>query len=274
MPYRRLGSTDRLSVAVKDAAGAPADPGDISLKIRDPLGVATTQDYNPGPVARDGVGLFHYDVGGLTTLGTYAYYWKTTGAAQGVSPNLRYFTLVDEWTPLLLTIEEARSQLNVTVGDADLERYVDSAGEAVESRVGPVVPRTVPDVPAESAPPAVPGGRGRLILPHQHVVSVTSATQDGVAVPTTGWTVDGGIVTLPAGQYLSGVVRVVLVAGFDPIPVSLAEAAALRVQHSYETQRGPAELPLSEAAEGGGSAFLLILRAKEKEAPYVPVVVA
>lgn len=272
MPYRRLGSTDRLSVAVKDVVGVPADPGDISLKIRDPLGAATTQDYNPGPVVRDGVGLFHYDVAGLTALGTYAYYWKTTGAAQGVSPNLRYFQLVDEWTPLLLTIEEARSQLNVTVGDADLERYVDSATEAVESRVGPVVPRTVP-VPAKVSSSAGLAGGGVLVLPHQHVVSITSATQNGVAVSVAGWTVEHGIVTLPAGQYLSGVVSVMLVAGFDPIPVSLQEAAALRVQHSYETQRGPAELPLAEAAEGGGSAFLLLLRAKEKEDPYVPVMV-
>lgn len=271
MPYRRLGFSDRLSTTVKDVSGVLADPGALTLKVRDPAGAVVPHNWPSGDLVRDGLGLFHYDLAGLTTLGRYTYKWSSTGANTGVSQNLRFFDLVDEWTPLLLTIEDARSQLNVSVGDADLERYVDSAVEQVENRVGPVVPRTVTST-AKLA--RGPGGERLLILPHQHIVSVTSATQDGAAVSVAGWTVEHGIVTLPTGTYLTGTVKVTYVAGFDPIPESLREAAALRAQHSYETQRGPAELPLAEAAEGGGSTFLLLLRAKDKEEPYIPVLVA
>lgn len=272
MPYRRIGFSDRLSTAVKDVAGNLADPGTLVLKIKDPANVVTTHNWT-GDITRDAQGQFHYDLASLTTLGRYSYKWNSTGANTGVSPNLTYFTLVDEWTPLLLTLEGARSQVNQNVTDADLELYVDSAVEEMEKELGPIIP-------AVKTREATVFSGGKLLLPHSWLVSgsITAATQNGVAVSTTGWTFnaeDGsGIVTIPSPAFIYGTVTVTYTAGFDPIPSPLREAAAELAQSSYETQRGPGEGPFAEQVEGGGSAFLLRRRAEDKMRYYRRVAVA
>jgi hypothetical protein len=271
MPYRRLGFSDRLSTTVRDVAGALADPGAFILKIKDPTGTVTPHNW-AGDITRDGLGLFHFDLAGLTTLGPYQYKWNATGANTGVSPNPRYFTLVDEWTPILLTLEEAKSQLNAAAPDADLELYIDSATEAMERRIGPIVPQVV------TKRVLISPDDGHLLAP-THIVSdsVTAATQNGSAVSVTGWTTgEWGRIT-PGTQRLYGDVIVTYKAGFDPIPTPLKEAAALRGQHSYATQRGGragvARIigGASEDIGAGpdGSDFLLMIRAREKEDPYV-----
>ena len=177
---------------------------------------------------------------------------------------------MDEFTPVLLTTAEAKSQINVTgTPDADLERYIDSATVEVERNVGqPVVPRVVTRQAA-----VLPDGR--LLLPDAYVVaeSITAATQNGVTVNVAAWELSetGGIVSGVTAPW--GTILVTYQPGFDPIPEPLRDAAALRVQHKMETQRGAAELPLSEAVEGGGASFALILRARDLEALYkVPAV--
>lgn len=271
MPYRRLGSSDRLSTSVKDVNGNLADPGDIFLDILDPTNVETTYDYNPGPIVRDGTGLFHYDVANLTALGNYAWLYRTTGNVQGIA-DPRYFTLVGKWTPILLTLAEAKSQVNASMPDADLELYVDSATETVEALYGPVIPRTVTKTAAILSD-------GRLMLPTRIVPgTITAATQNGVSVSITGWIsedtkVNIGFITTGTTR-LYGTVTVTYTAGFNPIPTPLKESSALRVQHSYETQRGPAELPLAEEVTGGPSTFTLLLRARELERPYALSAVA
>lgn len=270
MPYRRQGQPERLSTTVKDIGGNLADPGDISLILRDPLRVKTTIDYNPGPIVRDGLGLFHYDLAGLTLLGGYAYVWKTTGANAGTTSR-RDFTLVDDFTPLLLTFDEAKSQINVTgVPDADLERFVDSACTEVENGVGqPVVPQVVTRLAS-----VLPDGR--LLLPHHYIVpgSITAATQNGVAISTASWELSdtmvgsgtGGVITGAVAPW--GTIKVTYTPGFDPMEEPLREAAGLYVQAAMETQRGPASVPLAEDIPGSAASYTLILRARDKVAPY------
>jgi hypothetical protein len=276
LPYRRAGQPERLSTTVRDIAGVLADPGDIMLRLRDPARLVTTVDYNPGPIVRDGVGQFHYDLSGLSTLGSYSYVWKTTGANQGQTPNPKSFTLVDEFTPILLTMDEAKSQLQITgTPDSDLERYIDSASDEVEMSVGqPVIPRIVTREAAVMSD-------GRLLLPHMYIVpgSITAATQNGTVVNVAAWQASDTAAGPGTGGTISGVtapwgtVLVTYQPGFDPIPEPLREAAALRAQHKMETQRGAAELPLSDVIEGGGSTFALLLRARDLEARYrIPAV--
>lgn len=270
MPYRRQGQPERLSTTVKDIAGNLADPGDISLILRDPARVKTTIDYSPGPIVRDSIGQFHYDLSGLTLLGDYASIWKTTGANAGVPEVRRDFTLVDDFTPLLFTMSEAKSQINVTgIPDADLERFVDSACTEVELGVGqPVVPRVVTRQAAVL-------GDGRLMLPHRYIVtgSITAATQNGTAVNVAAWEASDTDVGAGTGGVISGavapwgIIKVTYTVGFDPIPSPLKDAAGFRVQYKMETQRGPAGLPLAEI-EGGGSSFTLVLDAQRIEAKY------
>lgn len=271
MPYRRLGSSDRLSTTVRDSAGALVDPGDIVLKLRDPAKVVSTLDYNPGPIVRDGLGQFHYDVANLTTLGPYGWFWKTTGTGQGVAESIRYFTLVDEWTPVLLSLSEAKSFTNTSAPDPDIELYVDSVTEWLEKQLGPIVPVKV------ATKAAVVAECGDLYMPTMVVPgSVTAATANGSALDVTGWAVDDqdlrlirtGTATWRTTAYWQRVM-VTYTPGCDPIPTPLKESAGLLIQSSYDNQRGPAGLPLADAQDAGfGSSYPLALQARDKWKPY------
>jgi len=70
-----------LTVAVTDAAGAPADPASVVLKIKSPAGAISTRAY-PGEVARTGVGLFAFNLA-LAEKGKWLYRWEASAPAQG-----------------------------------------------------------------------------------------------------------------------------------------------------------------------------------------------
>jgi hypothetical protein len=111
------------------------------------------------------------------------------------------------------------------------------------------------------------------------VLSVTSAMVGAAPVTTTTWTVVNpvaGVVASSVGYGFTGTYTVTYVAGRNPVPPELEEAALLRVQHSYETQRGAADSAFSDQADGstGGGSFVLILRARDLEAAYVLPTVA
>lgn len=276
MPYRRVGSSDRLSTTVRDASGNLADPDDIFLDILDPAKVETTNDYNPGPIVRDGTGLFHYNVANLTALGRYAWLYRTTGVAQGIA-DPRYFTLVSKWTPLLLTLEEAKSYVNSTLPDPDIELYVDSVTEWLEKKLGPVVAR-----PA-TARRAVITESGDLYMPTMVVPdSITAATVNGTVVSVVGWVVDDLDLRLirPALSQAAtfrqwSTIYVTYAPGCDPMPAPLKEAAGLLVQSAYDNQRGPAGLPLAAEQDAAfGSSYPLALQARDKWQMYAAPSVA
>lgn len=250
-------------------AGVLTDPTVITLELLRPDLTTTVYTTATSPaVIRDSVGQFHIDLGALTA-GHYEYAWVTTGVAAGTRQDR--FDVDTRLTVSHVSFGDARDRLNVsTLADAELDAMIASAVAEQEQSVGPVAPRTVTRTVYPSS--------GVLLLPAP-VVSVTSITPvGGSALSLAGLDLSGlsaGIVrpgTL--GGFWASSYTVVLVAGRNPVPQDLVEAALLRVQHSYETQRGPAELPLADAVEGGGSAFILMLRARDKEAPYVIPAVA
>jgi hypothetical protein len=266
-----VGQPVRLSTTVKDTAGVLTDPGDISVQVKDPpTGATTTYDYNPGPIVRDGVGAFHLDLSGLTA-GLYPGAWVTTGTAAGIKSFL--INVVDPFLPSHLDFTDVRARLNISgLSDAEIEDMMASAVQEQEQRVGPVAPRVVTGL-------VVYPSSGVLLLPAP-VVSLTSLTPAGGTALSLG--------SLDLSGLSSGIVRpgtlsafwatsytVSFVAGRNPVPQDLVEAALLRVQHSYETQRGGADTAFTDQIEGGvGAAFALMLRAKDKEAPYVLPAVA
>jgi hypothetical protein len=255
-----------LTYAVVDAAGAPANAAVITLTIGLPDGTTATPTITNPPVI---TGTYVHSF--VPTLsGRHTIRWATTG------PTTSGRDVFDVWpdtSSALVSLADVKAHLNKTstgalgtVDDEELRLWIESATAEIEATCGAVAPRTVVET--------VTARGGRLWLGTTPVLSVTSATLGGVAQDTSGWTVSrlSGIVTASSG-YLSGDYTVTSLAGRSPIPAPLIGSALLRVQHSWETQRGPAELPLAEAAEGGGSAFLLLLRARDKEAPYhLPVV--
>ena len=82
------GEVARISLSVADMAGAAADPGALSLKVKPPVGEVATYIYGSGAViVRDGLGNFHADIS-LASAGQWAYRWElgapNAGAAEGV----------------------------------------------------------------------------------------------------------------------------------------------------------------------------------------------
>ncbi len=78
-----FGETARLSVAITDSAGAPADPGTLRLKTKSPNNQVQTYTFGAsGEVIRDGAGLFHADIL-LNAPGTWAWRWETSAPNAG-----------------------------------------------------------------------------------------------------------------------------------------------------------------------------------------------
>jgi hypothetical protein len=274
------GAPVTVSTTVR-VVGVLTNPGGITLQVRYPDGTSMTGVPSP---TTDGTGLFHVDLSALSLnqLGRYRFAWVTTGTAAGVQSG--GFDIIDVFAPVHISLDEVYEHLELTgkvLADAkvsELQRMLNSAVAEQEQRVGPVAPRTVTE--------SVYAHHGRLALSTRPVMSVTSATLGGVAVSTTAWLVPSamaGLVDLGSGAWwgsggpsFSGqLYAVTYTVGRNPVPADLQEAALLRVQHSYETQRGSADTAFSDQIEGaGGSAFLLILRAQDKEKPYVLPAVA
>jgi hypothetical protein len=268
VPRYAQGQPVSVSTTVTLVDGTPVDPTTIRLRVRMPDG-SMLPDYNAP--ARDSIGQFHQDLdpADLSLLGSYQYAWVTTGAGAGVSPAAG-FSVVDPFAPTHISFDDARKRLGLrSASDDEVQDMMASAVAEQEHSVGAVAPRQVTET--------VTAFGGRLWLSTRPVLEVLSATTvAGAPVSTSGWRVGSemaGSVGSVDGPIV-GTLVVTYTAGRNPVPQDLVEAALLRVQHSYETQRGPAELPLADAAEGGGASFLLMLRAREKEAPYALPVIA
>jgi hypothetical protein len=273
MPRYAQGSPVRLSTEVRDAAGVAAAPGSILLRVKRPDGTFLP-DYT-APV-EDSQGKYHQDLpaADLTQLGQYAYAWITTGAAAGVSPPAS-FQVVDPFAPSHVSFGDVRARLNLpasTLGDDELQDMIASAVAEQEHWVGAVAPRQVTET--------VTAASGRLELSTRPVLSVVSAALAGtLPVSVTGWApTAAGCVTAPV--YLSGAYTVTYLAGRNPVPPDLVEAALKRVQFMYDPQRGGSGgyrvggVDIGGGADDGGTARFLMLRDAERlEAPYrMPVV--
>ena len=179
------------------AAGAPA-PGHVYAIVRwvPKTGASTTTDANDViPV---------YAFGGSTNAG-------------------------------IVTTAEVKAHLNdlnmTAPVEAELVLFVEAAGEVVEELCGAVVPRTVTEVK--------PAPSGAFILDHHNVVSVTSVEEGygatvtaltagtfGAAAPASGYRLSGSLIYRTSGgvdvAFSRGhEVRVVYVAGLDPIPAKV-----------------------------------------------------
>ncbi|MBZ6250388.1 phage gp6-like head-tail connector protein [Streptomyces olivaceus] len=144
----------------------------------------------------------------------------------------------------LLTLAEAKAQLNITsdTDDIELTAYIEAVGPVVERFVGPVEPREV----AETQDVARDGAR-LLVLRTLPVMELTSVTP--LLAGATGYDVDRllldgdtGVVRRADGGWLRGPLRVTYQAGRATVPATINLAARILVQHLWRTQnagRGP-----------------------------------
>ena len=79
MPDLAQGQVARISVAITDIAGVPADPTGLILKIKFPDASVISHIWD---IVKDSVGNYHYDQS-LTLPGSYRIRWESSGVNQG-----------------------------------------------------------------------------------------------------------------------------------------------------------------------------------------------
>lgn len=81
-----IGQVARFSVALTDAAGAAADPGALTLKIKPPGSAVVSHAYGGGTVLKSATGSYYADIA-LAEFGEYRWRWESAapndGADQG-----------------------------------------------------------------------------------------------------------------------------------------------------------------------------------------------
>lgn len=267
MPNRPQGQPVTISTTVSATDPVTGlttltDPGSILLRVRKPDLTFLPDFTSP---AHPSLGKYYVNLSATTdlvSLGQYRWAWITTGTAAGVTPRAGIINLIDAFAPAHISVEDAKLRLNVSATDDEIQDMIDAAVVEQENRVGAVAPRAVTETLTAS---------GGLLRPTiRPVLSVTSATLAGVAQVVSGWQVNSGSITPAVGSAgFSGTYVVTYTAGRNPVPQDLVEAALLRVEAAYDTQRGPAGVPLAvEQDSGFGSSYPLLLRAKDKEALY------
>lgn len=166
---------------------------------------------------------------------------------------------------VLLADVKAFLDITSTTHDAEVQAMTDRAEAVLAQHVGPLAATSVVD--------EVHTGPGPLALRQQPVVSVTSATNSGVAVtdldldPTTG---------LLYGSFTSAPrkVKVTYVAGRSTLPLDLEQAVLELVKHLWQSQRGnaPSAMMLQSPDERtlqGVSSYLLPYRVQTLIEPHL-----
>lgn len=276
MPRYGLGSGVRVNVpqAITDDTGTAVNPATIKLTVQKPDG--TTQDYTTP--TNIGTGLYYQRVPktDLTQLGHYQYVWTTT-SPDGVSPPSG-FEINDPFEVTVLSLQDAKDMLSIpqssTTDDAEILRKIASIEVDIEKATGgPVVTRQISNERLR-----VGNGYRTLTVRYRPLVSVISIADvaNGVAISLSDLDVD----------YATGVIRrklqlpfwswgpfylVTYTAGLGTaVPPSIAEAAAIILDHLWTTQRGNAAATFAgqDTVTPPGWGYAIPNMAAEKLAPF------
>lgn len=226
-----LGDQVPISVTVRDASGVLVNPAAATLGITKPDGSTITPGVPLPPVT---VGKPQYNY--LSdTVGRHVWRMVTATPAGSQSGVFYVRTSDPRW---IISLDEARAQLNVTgsTGDAELEEYLQVTTDIVENIIGPVSNLDV----VEEIHPA-----GRSILLNKlPVVSITSITpvdlNTGIVYSAVDYVLNkkAGIITRPYGAYFGSPVTVAYVAGrSNQTPEAAIMAAKIIIQHLYRSQQ-------------------------------------
>lgn len=142
--------------------------------------------------------------------------------------------------PGFVTLDEVKDHLNIptttTTYDQELQRFIDSACEVVEGIVGPVSQRAVVETHS--------GGRPTIVLATSPIVSVTSVAENGRTVPSTGYSLNGSLLTRAVGYvpscWLPGVdnVTVTLQAGRVAASAAVLDGTKELIRLNWRPQTG------------------------------------
>jgi hypothetical protein len=248
--YYDLGDTIPLSVVIRDANNALADPSALVLTILLPDKTTTT----PTPV-KDSTGLYHYDYA-PTVAGTFIARWAGTGPAVAYEQT---FTVRGAYEQTLISLDDFKGHLNKTntTDDEELRETLAVASAMIVDRIGPVLPTTRIEV--------LRGGSETVVV-KDRVVSVTTVTefpraqtvaeQSGLVASSGHYFYKDG----PDGQTLvrrlgylpypwAPIVKVEYLAGLGgEVPPAIRRATRTVAKHLWSTQRGAVGVPRADGA--------------------------
>lgn len=234
------GATATLLAQFYAYAGGPAaDVSGLTITIS-PSG----DDPVVGPTAvgivHEATGLYSYPwaIDADAAVGTYVVLWEATG---DVSASEVVYVR-DATTVALATLSEVKAHLNIpdatTTHDTELRTAILTASDIVEGIVGAVATRTVVETHSSH-------GRAGLVLRQTPAASITSVTEDGVAVAAAGYQLsDSGVLYRVSGYgdtaWSAGRENIVVtyVAGRDGTPPAVLDAVKELVRINFRQQLG------------------------------------
>lgn len=244
-----LGDVHRITVAVRDPAGALADPDTATLTVSLPDGT-TASPVVSLPPAETGVLVADYVT---TQAGRHAFRLVTTGPATAYSD---VFDVRPADPGFIVSLADAKAHLNIpvsrTTDDEELRSFIEATTAVVERFAGAVL--------RASHTQTFDGGRKAVVLAHTPILAVTSVTESGTVVAAPGYDLDGdsGVLTRLSGGFQSfwsggaANITVAYTAGRQIIPANISRAALIILKHMWETQRasGGGRPGLSEEVAG------------------------
>jgi hypothetical protein len=254
-----LGQPVTIPITVRDRTGALVDAGTLTLlvKLAQADGTLLTTGTYAAP-AHDSTGNYHQDipVTDLTAIGHYQYAATSTGTGAGVVAG--EFDVYDPFETAVLPLQDAKDQLNIpqatTSSDAEIQSYIATIGSCLEKATGgPLVNRVVTERSEMMSGQTVIPVRQRPLV---SVVSITSASGGAIDISAgLDLDVNAGLIRRQLGLPFYGPffswlpkVNVVYVAGWGvSVPAAFNSFARIVVQHLWDSQRGPAAMPM-----GGG----------------------
>jgi hypothetical protein len=258
-----LGSIVPLSTQIRDASGALADAGSVTVTISLPDGTSVTST----PITASPTGVYGYSYP-TVQAGRHGVRWVATGA------NAAAFTDLFEVLPAdggqVISLADARRHLRIPAGqtsdDAEIQSYLRAVTKICERYVGAIARTSYSQV--------FDGGASRVMVDHRPVLQVVSVTEFGTVLDPSAYRViaDSGVIIRLAGEfempflYGAGVVVVDYAAGAVVTQPNVIQAAKIILKHMWETQRsaGGGRPPLGdEPVDTTGSTYTVPYRAQE-----------
>ena len=249
-PVRQSTTVRQLNV---DGTTTLVNAGALTLlvKVAAADGTMTTTGTYASPV-NDGPGLYHQDIpaADLTTVGHYQLTWTATGTGAGVS--VGDFDVFDPFETSVLSLQDAKDQLNITTtaSDSEIASWIATIESAIERYTGgPLVNRQVTERAEMQANQTVILVRQRPLVSVKSITSASGGTIDisgGLDIDINAGTVRRKLGLPFYGPFFQWLpqVNITYVAGWGTsVPAAFNSAARIILAHLWESQRGPASLP-------------------------------
>jgi hypothetical protein len=241
-----LGAIVPLSVTITDSAGTPANAGSVVVTITLPDATTATP-----AVTNPQTGVYHADYA-TTQAGRHTVRWVATGANAAAHTDV--FEVLAAAPPQIISLKDAKKQLNIpetnTTDDAEVLDFVRATTGICERYAGKIVRETFTETHD--------GGKCTLLLRHLPVLTISSVTENGSTLASSGYALKGfaGVLTRMLANYqeypfLPGRQNIVvtLVAGTTSTSPDVGQASRIILQHLWETQRPAGGGPFSQQGE-------------------------